>query len=119
MGPSPERLVRMLDSRHVYELGQREQVLLALLWLGYGTEEIAVIVDRSPATVRRWVAALTEQLLGDTDVGTVPRYLRAWTWRHLGCCARGTARRLEALGRATGQLSAVRAGQTARGSRGF
>jgi transposase len=102
---SPERLVRVLDARHVYELGQREQLLLALLWLGYGAAEIAIIVDRSPATIRRWLAALSERLLAGTDVDPVPRYLRAWTWRHLECCARGTARRLEALGTASSLAS--------------
>ncbi len=82
----PRDLLREMRSRHMRHLTEAEARLLSLLHLGYRNEEIAQLLEVTPATVRRHVADLCHRVLDLTDVPPERDKLRTWTTEHLSCC---------------------------------
>ncbi len=82
----PERLLAVLDERHVPGLSRRQLQVLAAVELGYTVDAIAAGIARSPATVRREIADLEHRVFDLTGLTPNHTMLAKWTRQHYACC---------------------------------
>ncbi|NJD63694.1 MAG: hypothetical protein FIB00_00375 [Chloroflexi bacterium] len=82
----PADLWREIVDRHCRAISPPEARILALLVQGYRSEEAALLMGVSGATIRRHVAELSHRVFEFTEVPHEHEKLRVWAREHLTCC---------------------------------
>ena len=81
-----QKLLELLDSRHLKYLTEFEMRLLAASQFGYSVEQMVVGFGKSEATIRRHIAGLKHNVFDFLGIEESTSLLNHWTRRHFPCC---------------------------------
>ena len=82
----PKRLWREIRARHYRGATVAESRVLSLILQGYRNVEIARLMEREQATVRRHISDFCEAAFAGTDIPLERDKLRHWGGAHQDCC---------------------------------
>lgn len=82
----PARRLAEIRSWHAPDLSWRQKQAVVALAMGYTVGEIAALMRRTEATVRRHIAEAQSRIFDEQGVAAHHGLVAAWGREHLACC---------------------------------
>lgn len=83
---TPDQLLPLLRSAHYHYITEAQMRCLKLFAIGYGAEQIGLMVAESASTVRRHLADVRRPVTTALGIELSPGHFRTWVWCHVNDC---------------------------------